>query len=444
MKKSKNMLSFSRFDIALIAIAFALIVARFAILPLSPPPFAADESISGAHVATMVTKGTDAHGQSWPLFSEALGGGFTTPIYLYPLTGWAFLFGYEELSLRAFSMATTILAVAITAYATALWLGRRSGLIAAVVGLALPWSWLQGSIAWDPALVPFFVGLAFLFFTLAYKAPSQIRKIIGLVGLPLSLVALTYLYPPLRVTAPLLFAGAYGLMLYQKVITWKVIVASVVSITVLCLPLLDFMLQPSAMTRSQNLLVFHEYPFPLAVIVLITNFLQMLIGPHFLFITGDLNLRHSTGFQGMLGWASLPAVVGLCVIAVRWIRTRKTDQATLILVTLYGIFAGLVGSALTYEGQPHSLRGVAAWPFIVILLVLGWNWILRLKNKKALALSFAIFILATVSYAYDLAFLYPQRSTAAFDNEVYMKIMTSTERPPYPELSMKYYDMLNR
>src|SRR5680860_979184 len=73
----------------LVIVIFMLVLMRVFILPLSPPGFYIDEAASGAHVVAMVTNYTNAHGQAWPLFSQSLGGGFTTPIYLYPLSIWA-------------------------------------------------------------------------------------------------------------------------------------------------------------------------------------------------------------------------------------------------------------------------------------------------------------------------------------------------------------------
>ncbi len=155
MKSSLYKRIFSdKISTSLIIAILLLILMRIFILPLSPPGFFKDEAASQAHVVMMVKNHTNTAGQSWPLFSQSLGGGFTTPVYLYPLSAWAMIFGSSNISLRAFSQFATVIAILFVALGMRLWLGKRSGLIALAVGLALPWNWLQGSIAWDPVMTP--------------------------------------------------------------------------------------------------------------------------------------------------------------------------------------------------------------------------------------------------------------------------------------------------
>lgn len=433
----KKHFTFTKFEYGLLTAIIALIVARVAALPFSPPGFAADEATSGAHILSMLTHGVDGNGQAWPLFAASLGGGYTTPIYLYPAVAWSALFGVSELSLRLFSEFTTLLAIGFTAAAIRLWLGNRAALIAAVIGLALPWGWLQGGIAWDPALVPLFVAISFYLFAKLIFTKNKRLKNILLVLLPISLIALAYLYPPTRVTAPILFLAAYIVLYLKKIIDVRGIILTILGSIILVLPLLQFMTSPEAMIRSQSLIVFHKYSFFEGIWQIIFNFFQML-GPWFLFVDGDHNMRHSTGFQGMIGWAAIPAVIGVIAIAAKAIKTRKLDNKLLIGIAVIGLAASLLGSAMTHEGQPHALRATAAWPFIVIILTLGWLWILRAKQKLIIYASVAIFIVGTTWYAVDLVAYFPARAVNAFDATARQKILQG-EPIPYPELPVEYY-----
>lgn len=433
-------LSLHDFDKYLVVTICVLVALRIAILPFSPPGFYMDESAGSAHVASMVQHGTNAFGQPWPLFSPALGGGYTTPVYLYPAAAWSFVFGFSPLSLRFFSEIMTLGAIMLIAYALRLWAGKRAALLAACVGLALPWGWLQGSLVWDPALVPFFVGAAFWAFSQLLFTKSARIKYFALFLLPVSLVLLAYLYPPLRVSAPLMFIAAYALLYKRQIVRWPQLLATVVGSGVISLPLLHFMQDPDSLARSQNLLVFSQLPLLPAIGTLIVNMLQ-LISPWFLFATGDPNLRHSTFFEGMLGVAAVPATVAVIVMIAKSWRKRRGDLL-LVWVALFGVVVSLAGSALTDEGQPHSLRATAAWPFFVILLALGWQWIFDLKNKKYLRLSVIVFVAATLVYAAELAFIYPQYSVDAFNKDIYEKAIRHQPTPDYPGLSLKYYDAL--
>lgn len=433
----KKHISFTHFDYGLIAVIAILVIARFVVLPLTPPGFAADEATSGAHILSMITRGVDGSGQAWPLFAASLGGGYTTPIYLYPAVAWAMIFGAGELSLRMFSEFATLLAIGFIAAGMRLWLGNRAALLAAAIGLALPWGWLQGSIAWDPALVPLAVAISFYAFSQLIFTKNKRLKQSLLILLPVSLIALAYLYPPARVTAPILFLAAYSVLYAKKIIDVRGLIATVLGSIILVLPLLQFMTSPEAMVRSQSLIVFHKYSFFEGILQIIINFFQML-GPWFLFIDGDHNMRHSTGFQGMIGWAAIPAVIGFIAVIIKAVKTRKLNHALLIGIAVIGLSASLLGSAMTHEGQPHSLRAAAAWPFIVIILTFGWVWILSLKQKPIVYLSIALFTIGTVWYAVDLTTQFPSRAGDAFDKTAREKILRG-EPIPYPELPVEYY-----
>lgn len=433
----KNRFSFTRLDYGLLAAAVILVIARLAVLPFTPPGFAADEATSGAHILSMITHGVDGNGHAWPLFAASLGGGYTTPIYLYPAVAWSFLFGAGELSLRLFSEFTTLIAIGFIAAGMRLWLGTRAALIAAIIGLALPWGWLQGSIAWDPALVPLAVAVSFYTFSQLLFTKNKRLKQALLVLLPVSLIALAYLYPPARVTAPILFFAAYAGLYVKKIITIRGLIFTIIGSIILVLPLLQFMTSPEAMVRSQSLIVFHKYSFFEGILQIIINFLQML-GPWFLFVDGDHNLRHSTGFQGMLGWAAIPAMIGFIYIIINAVKTRKLNHTLLISIAVIGLSASILGSAMTHEGQPHSLRAAAAWPFIVIILTLGWLWILSIRQKIVVYASITLFIIGTIWYVIDFAAYFPNRAGDAFDKTAREKILRG-EPIPYPELPVEYY-----
>lgn len=437
-KKSLNRLA-SQTEIWLIGTILILILLRLIVLPFSPPLFAMDEAASGAHIASMVLHGTNAHSQAWPLFSSSLGGGYTTPVYLYPAVLWAFIFGFSEIALRYFSEFSTILAVLLMAYGVKFWFDRTTALLYACAGLALPWGWLQGSLAWDPALVPLFTSVAFVAFSSILFTKSLITKRVMLILLPVSIVALAYLYPPLRIGAPLLLLACYSVLYAKKLIRLPEMILTVIGVLLLSLPLLVFLNSPQALERSQNVLVFNNSSvinIPVDVVLNILN----LVSPWFLFFTGDHNLRHSTGFQGMLGWASLPATIACIWLAIRARKAKKIDNQMYVYVALFGIFAGLLGSALTYEGQPHSLRATAAWPFMVMLLALGWRWIINQNNQLILATSISFFVITTTLYVVDYAYSFPARSRDAFDNSLYEN---SRYRgiPSYPGIAQNYYDI---
>lgn len=425
----------------LIAVICLLVVLRLVILTFSPPGFYVDEAATGAHVQAMVRHGTNAHGVSWPLFSESLGGGYTTPIYLYPLAAWGALFGTSELAIRAFSQVCTLLAVGILAWSLRYWLNKKAALVAAAVGLALPWGWLQGSLAWDPALVSLVVSIIFCSFTLLLFSRSRRARIAAAIALPAFLVGLAYLYPPCRLSAPLLYALLYGVLLYKKAVSWRLVILSSVGAAILAIPLALFMFEPAALGRSSAVSVFHDSSLLGGLLHAIGNLL-LLLNPVFLFGVGDPNLRHSTGIQGMLGLAALLPLGALLYVGYKTLKQTslaaiKRPLPLLALLSAGAIIISYLGSAFTGEGQPHSLRATAAWPFFVILITLGWLELQR-RSRRLLVGAITVAAITTLAYTADLAFFYPSRAASSFDADT-RNALKSGQQIDYPELARKYY-----
>jgi 4-amino-4-deoxy-L-arabinose transferase-like glycosyltransferase len=430
-----------RLNTLLLVLIIALIVVRVVVLPFSPPGFYIDEAATGAHVVAMLQHGTDAHGQAWPLFSSSLGGGYTTPVYLYPLTLWAMLFGASETALRYFSEFVTIASVIILALGVRYWFKNRGALITAVVGLALPWGWLQGSLAWDPVMVPLFVALSFFTFSCLLFSTSRRAKLICQFILPISLIALAYAYPPARVTAPLLYLTYYAILVYKKTISLRTIILTIIGSCIISLPLLLFMLTPEALGRTSSLSVFSHTSIFDGLIQFVLN-LFTLINPKFLFFDGDFNMRHSTGVQGMLGLASLLALLALIVYALkhRHVRfsPRKNNTHLFILIAVAGTLFGLMGSALTAEGQPHSLRATAAWPFLAAIIGLGWYLIFTSRRRALQYTAVSFFIVCTTLYVIDFVAFYPTRARDSFDVLIRQDLQAGNNTT-YPSMVTDYY-----
>lgn len=438
----KHLFSDKTSSFLVLAIVF-LVLIRILILPLSPPGFYVDEAATGAHVVAMVKHQTNAHDQSWPLFSPSLGGGFTTPVYLYPLSLWASMFGFSELSLRAFSQFVTILAILFIGLSMRLWLNKSAGLITIIIGLALPWGWLQGSLAWDPAMAPLMISLAFLGWSLLLTRNDKINKLKGHTLLVLGLILLAYVYPPYWVGAPILLIAAYATLYFKKRTSMQHITYAGLASAILVLPLINFILQPNTLGRSSSVSIFSNTSFIEAIYNFIIN-IAILINPAFLFVSGDNNLRHSTGFEGMLGYGAIIPILFI-IYLVFFKKNHKsnkiptTNEVFIAKIAVVGYIISIIGSALTIEGQPHSLRACGAWPFAVVLLVVGWSAIIRSKNQYLKSIAISVFVIGTISYAVNLAFYYPSISSGEFNVPERVSIF-SNQPVQYLPLALKYYE----
>lgn len=394
----------TRVEWSLFAGIIMLVILHFVSLHWAPPALYTDELATANNVAQELTQ------FDWPFYIYNGGGGYTTPTYLYPLLVWSVLFGIDEFSLRAFSVVLTITATFLIGLTMRLVMHKTAMYAAWFVGLTIPWAWLQGSLVWDPAMVPLWSSLALFFFVLSTHTDKYRRY--AIYGTGLALILMAYTYPPARLVGPLLLLAATIYWRRRQIATWITLRPAIALWTIASLPLLIFMLTPTALWRTAELSVFNEYGVFGGLWMFVLNTLG-LINPIFLFITGDPNLRHSTGFQGMLGWASLIAIAIGGYAGWRHRQSIAQPVRLLLITSCVGVLASIFGSALTGEGQPHSLRASSAWPFFVVLVTLAWLAIWH--HYKRWALTYVcLALVATTLYVNDLIAYYPARSYDAF------------------------------
>ena len=384
---------------------------RFVVLACVPQTPYIDEVASIAQVRSLHEFGRDIHGTSLPLSTESFGGGYSTAPYLYPLVVWTTLFGTSVYAVRAFSVVVTLAAIGLIAYSLKLWGGKKLGAIGLLVGLTLPWPWIGGNLAWDTVLPPLYIGGAFLCFSLIVRATSSTRQRILLSTImTVLLVTTAWIYPPCRAVCPLLFVGALVYLYMQRQLSLRQVVTPITVAVLASMPLVLSMMEPAVMARSTSLSIFHNQSLLAAAGQFIAN-IARLLNPVTLFATGDANLRHSTGLFGMLGLASLPAAIILLWKACR--HHLAKDARQLCLIGVYGVICGLIGSALTNEGSPHYLRAVAAWPFFVVLLSVGWLQVLALPKRYCfIIVGFAGLVI--IAYIVSLILLYPNAAAGSF------------------------------
>jgi hypothetical protein len=157
------------------------------------------------------------------------------------------------------------------------------------------------------------------------------------------------------------------------------------TVGVLLVPLVRQSLTSHFTGRSMRLAIFApEYlrdhrgiwtPFAFLVRTLLDN-LALHFRPSFLFLTGDPNLRHSTQLFGELGLLDdLALLLGILLLgaALRGRAAPVTRELEAGAVRRYfalaaaGIVLGMLPAALTWEGLPHALRAIGAWPFVSLL-----------------------------------------------------------------------------
>jgi hypothetical protein len=358
--------------------------------------------IDEAHHATvsicLAEQGTDADDRRLPLFPQALAGGQLGAPFAYGQAAWSMVFGPSIRSMRSFVAFMSALAAALS-----------------------PWSFHFARINWDSPLVACFIvwGLVFLL-----RNPRSYR---GLALSALCFCLAIYTYPAGRIAAPLVAALAIVYLLWQRKLGWRHALLFAVIAAVFCLPIGMLLWSGDLFGRFHLVGIFsadylrslgREYTAAAVAKTYLEN-----MGKHlsadFLIFKGDGNLRHASGFAGMLGvfdLAGLALLVPLGIIA-RWTGAREgltPHFRGFVSFALLGLLASMSPAALTWEGIPHALRSPAAWPFAALIAGVAMNY-LTARVPALTGPAIAVVTAGFIWFAADYFSEYPHRAAGRFD-----------------------------
>lgn len=444
----------SKAELFLVAVCIVGAFARFVGVTQGPPGFYIDEAaISAQVVCARQSGGIDVYGNSWPLFSQVLGGGYISPAYLYGGILWTSLFGDSIGAFRSFAAFFGLLTiVGVFFLARALWTRTEAAWFCALCAAVSPWGFLFSRIAWDPILAPCFLVWGFYFLM-----RSQNRMIRDGIFAGFLVAMAMYSYPPVRVQVVLMVPFAAWLIFKSEQLRLRKAVAFGLSVLACLVPLLNLTFNGTIQGRFNMLSIWnHDYlqqfgGFSISTVLrLFAENIAQHFSPRYLFLSGDANFRHSTQAAGQWSLLDIGALVAALVFAVRRKKLEARERlAALFVVASY--FAGIVPAALTWESNPHSLRSIGAFPF----LALGSGWVLyRLSIwKKQVVAVIAVAALSFFTfYFYDLLTAYPRRADLWFDTSIVQAASSATAPADvraaihtvsrdYSDLATMYYEL---
>lgn len=141
----------------------------------------------------------------------------------------------------------------------------------------------------------------------------------------------------------------------------------------------------------------------------------------FLFLTGDLNPRHSTGSTGLFYATDLIwLVIGLTGLAYLGLQKKQARPVLLFLASW--VVIGVLPAALT-KATPHALRILATAPVFFVIMSYGalqlLQWFQKLELPRKQLLSFAALAAITLMcgaqvfrYLQHYSLIYPKTSAA--------------------------------
>ena len=428
--------------ILICVVILAINVIRFLGLEISPPGFYLDEAFGATHILCIKETGHDFFGESFALFSKVYSYGFQTAPYLYSEALWTSIFGTSITALRSFAGFVTLITIfGIMKLVQELTKEWKYALIAGVLASIMPWSFQFSRISWDPPMGPMFLVWSIYFiYKTSSRAPLFTFRILGhefvvelnsLMGGALLAIA-GYTYSPMRVQVALM-------VLFLPGISWKKkgVIATVFGLV--CIPAAFKYLDPNFTVRSKMLAITSDYPgnpyrnenFFGLVLAYGSQVLKHLT-PEFLLQSGDHNLRHSIQTFGQMDWVTAFGVLATGVIAFTKNLRKKLNwderHVVMIKLSILGTIAGITPAALTWEGVPHAIRSLGAWPFMVILATLGLGLIIQKVPKLIWAFTAASVVFFTL-YVQDYFENYPKIAEAWFD----VSIVERAERGEFPK-----------
>lgn len=425
---------------------FLAIISRFIGLESSPPGFYADESATAAQILCVSQTGHDIQGTKFPLFSPVLGGGHTTPGFIYGGSLWVKLFGGSIYSLRAFVSFIVLLTILGSFYFASLF-AERSLLIYILLSLSLSsWGFHFSRVSWDPPLMPLFLMWGLYFF---FKCPKNSTRYFLLSAFCIALSL--YSYPPARLQVPLLFSFIFCYQ-YSRLGLKKITVYSTL-VTLFSIPLIYKTLTGELFYRVKSVSLFTKgflenhggYTIQNALALYFKNFLAY-FSPKLYFVEGDPFIRHSITLLGLLNYAEIISIFCLLYFLLKGQARYKNLSAqtkSLITISMVGVLSAFLTAATTNEYHPHTLRAIGAWPFLSILMGMLVGYV-NLKSK-VIKLITPILVLAYLVNGYWVySKKYPVQAASSFDTEIVEKAkdnIQTIENMNYHSLSKNYFLM---
>lgn len=440
----------------LICITLWASAARFAGVSQSPPGFYIDEAAINAQVLCVQQSGFNLKGQRFPLFTEVLGGGYLTPTYLYPATAWVSVFGGSIESLRLFTAFFSLFFLGgVFVFAKRLWRSSDAAWLATLAAAISPWVFQFARIAWDP-------GVATAYLAWAFAALWGKRKWeLSASGLMFALAA--YSYPPLRVQIALTLPCALAFLIWRTR-SWKPYLLTIGTALLISMPLIRLTLSGEIQGRFAMLSVFNSHYLSEAygeaslvngILALVRNF-ELLLSPSYLFLSGDSNLRHSTGEFGIWSWLDTLAVFTTVAVGLIFFQRRQLSKELFFVLFLLvaGYLAGILPAAMTWESNPHALRSIGATLFLAVgtggMLAFLWR-----RHRFAQAAILGIAAIFFVTFLREYMVSYPDRAAPWFDSAVaetakelaqegrpeHLTTSLETKGITYDPMAVSYYEL---
>lgn len=393
--------------ILILLLAFFLRVYKLGDIPIS---LYMDEASVGYDAFLLSTSGKDQWGQSWPLTFKSFGE-YKYPWQIYAALVSGVVWGWSEFSIRFPSAIFGTVNVLLLYFITKLISGKKSvGLFAALLLAVSPWHIQFTRMAWESAYVLLFLYIGIYLFVRGIKEIGPWLPI-GTFFMGLSMFA----YNSAKLVVPFLFA--WTILTYWKDFLQKqrwLIVAGFVLLLFFSINFLGNSF--SGLERFNQVGIAENVVRETWLFRLTQNYWVGLIqvwvyqyvlhfSPHYLFISGDPNPRHSIQIVGQLLY------IEAFFVLIGLYRFWKLRERWLFWVIGWILISPI--PAVITTGAPHALRSILGLGGWQILAAAGFVYLMQLqfvkKSRFLIALIITLIVLNIIFYIYGYFILYPQR-----------------------------------
>lgn len=382
-------------NIILITIFALGLFLRFFQISSNPVSLYWDEASIGYEAYSIAQTGKDMHGNAWLQAIFSAYGDYKAPVYIWFTSLAVKVLGPSVVAVRTASAVFGSLTI-LTIYFLALHIFKSSktALASSFIIAILPWHVQFSRAGFEANVALFFVSL-FLYFLLQGLSKKPTHLIVS------SIFALfaVYSYFSARIIIPLVFIWAilFNYKQVKNVFPHLLIGLAIFLIGIVPIQQSPFYkdsntlrLSTDNITQNHQGIVYanslhqvdqnswlskiihHRYLYQ-------TKELMQNIFTHldsgYLFFTGDENLRHSTGFSGLM----LPTMLVLFAIGI--FQLLKFPKQFLFIIGLWAIF--LLPASVPRD-VPHALRSLNAVIPVVLILAFGGAKLLEISSKKTL------------------------------------------------------------
>ncbi len=396
-----------------------------------------DELDVGYQAYSILKTGKDYSGNPWPIHFQSLAE-WRTPLYLYSTVPTVAAFGISPLGVRLPAAIFGILGVwALYLFIKEISQDERLALLSSAVLAFSPWHIQYSRAAFEVTLLLLLLLLGLYFFFKSLRNSRIFWISLGLLALtpwvystaklftPVLLIFLFFLYKKDIFSFPKrhLFYALAALLVVGGPIAYSTLLGGGTQrfsyISIFSDPttepevgfdrLIDARMRgetgegfnPSILDR----IVHNKFTFWGAEVV--KNYFES-FSTEFLFIKGDLNLRHSIGLGEFYKIESIALILGLIFLTTRF-KDKKIKS-----FLFFWILAGAVPPAITSEGGKHATRLILILPPLVFLVSYGINETLKILKGRArwlFSLSYLVlFALSFYSYQHQYWVHYPWES----------------------------------